>query len=138
MTTKKYITISGLGVKKPKVINVKLGTLVSDVLKKVELKNDQEYKIIINGLMKGKYLNISKMIVTNDLESIFLMPKDNYLVQPCLNCGLCYECCPRNLNPKYLKNLPKIPKEYLERCNGCNLCSYVCPAKINLNLKEDC
>ncbi len=138
LTTKKYITISGLGVKKPKVINVKLGTLVSDVLKKVELKNDQEYKIIINGLMKGKYLNISKMIVTNDLESIFLMPKDNYLVQPCLNCGLCYECCPRNLNPKYLKNLPKIPKEYLERCNGCNLCSYVCPAKINLNLKEDC
>ncbi len=137
ITTKKYITVSGLGVKKPKVLNVKIGTAIADVLKKVSLKKDDKYIVIGNGLMKGKMVDVTKLIVTDKLESIFIMPRQDRKVQPCINCGLCYECCPRGLNPKYLNELKNIPIKYQDICNGCNLCSYVCPANISLNIKGD-
>ncbi len=135
LTTKKYITVSGVGVNSPKVINVKLGTSVIDVLKKVSLKKGKDYIVIINGLMTGRQIDITKLIVTEDLESIFIWKKENLKEDMCLNCGLCYDCCPRGINPKYIHEHQDIAKKYLDRCNGCNLCSYVCPSKIDLNPK---
>lgn len=126
ITTKKYITISGNLVKKPKVINVKLGVKLKDVLDK-NIKYDKKGIFIVNGLMTGKHFdNIESLIITNDFDGLIITEDREYEEEQCINCGLCYKICPLNINPL---------KGDSNKCCHCNLCNYICPA--HLKIKEN-
>ncbi len=129
----KLITISGDLVKKPVVVNAKIGVLIRDLIaKNVELLSDN-YKIVVNGLLIGHEIK-DNCVLTSEIRSIFLIEdKENRLEKDCINCGICYANCPVNINPKYMhEENDKKSERYKEKCLKCGLCAYLCPSKINL------
>lgn len=129
----KYLTISGDNIERPSVIKVKLGSRVENIIKEnTKVLNNSVY--FANGLMKGHQINLQDLIVTPDLEGIIIMKeRPDIKSTKCLNCGACIDICPRNLNPRLLKN-----KKYQElvknKCLKCGLCSYICPSHIEFNI----
>ena len=123
ISTTMIITVSGNAIKENKVFRLKENTLLSVLVSKyIEIK-ENDYEVIINGLMTGFKLNVvDDFVITKDIKSINIMKKTNVISNKCINCGKCIEICPENVNPLTLKNKKK--------CLDCGLCSYICPARI--------
>lgn len=124
----KLITISGNSIEESKIVNVKIGTSMSDLLKNTCNVTNDKYFVVINGLLAGSTLKSLNVPITNNIKSIFLNTKCEEKEKKCINCGLCNLKCPVGLNPKYIKEHKKADKS---KCIGCGLCSYICPSKIN-------
>ena len=89
--------------------------------------------------MQGKVINLKDFIITSDIDSFIITFKEEPKKEStCLNCGLCSEICPVNLNPLYFSDANYLIK-VKEKCLNCGLCSYICPVYINFNkyLRED-
>ena len=126
--TEKIITISGNSIEESRVVNVKIGSNIKDIINNCCEIIDDKYFVILNGLIAGKTLKNLDQPLDYDIRSIFLNTKDQGKEKQCINCGLCNSKCPVNLNPKYLREHKKADRS---RCIGCGLCTYICPAKIN-------
>ena len=129
----KLVTITGNGIENQSVIRIKIGTKISDVINSlIKLKNEPlEY--ILNGLMTGKIKNPENLIVTEHLNSIFIMKKQEPCKEEkCINCGACISICPAKINPILLRE-PNYYDKVREKCLKCGLCSYICPSNINFN-----
>ena len=129
------MTILGNAIKKGSIINAKKYVKVSDIVSKYIKIIDDDYVCIVNGLMTGYISNLEDLILTDDIDSIFIMKKNTVKEKECINCGLCYNVCPLKINPvKSLKSKRKNPN-----CLNCGLCTYICPSFINLRkyLKGD-
>ena len=115
------------GIDESKVIAVKYGTKISDIIKNnIEITNEK-YLVVENGLIAGKVLSELNNIVTKNTRSIFLNTKDTRKEKKCINCGLCMFKCPVGLNPKLIKD----GKGDKSKCIHCGACTYVCPSLIN-------
>ena len=126
--TEKYITITGDEVKNPLVINVKFGTKVINIIEEV-IKFKNKNKVLVyyyNGLMKGYKTDISGLIVDKNFKGLVITSECKLKEETCINCGLCLNHCPLNINP--IENL--VNKKEI-KCLDCGLCSYVCPSNIN-------
>ncbi len=122
-----FITIASPLLKKSYVVNVKIGTLLSDVLDKLSIKNiDGLY--IYNGLMTGYEVKYQKCVITSFTKGIIIIPEISENESSCCLCGMCYKICPVKVNPKYVMDTGKKSKN----CIDCGLCTYICPCKINL------
>ena len=121
------ITVGGSFVETPKVVEVKVGTTVEDVIKNVVDVKSDKYLVVENGPLSGLTLEDLNNIITLDTRSIFLCKKDNTREKKCINCGLCSFKCPVGLNPKLIKE----GKGDKSKCIHCGVCTYVCPSKIN-------
>lgn len=126
--TEKLITLSGNSIETSKVLNVKIGTSLADVIASSCDIINEKYFVVINGLIAGKTLTSLNQPITNNIRSVFLNTKDKEREKNCINCGLCNAKCPVGLNPKYLKDHKKADRS---KCIGCGLCTYICPSKIN-------
>ncbi len=125
--SEKLITLGGNALEETKVLQVKLGTKVGDIIKNnAEIINDK-YLVVQNGLINGTVLKELNNIVTMDTRSIFLNTKDTRKEKKCINCGLCMFKCPVGLNPKLIK----MGKGDKSKCIHCGACTYVCPSLIN-------
>ena len=110
------------------VVNTKIGTTMIDLIKNTCNITNENYYVIVNGLIAGETLGSLDTVITSDIKSIFLNTRDTSPEKKCINCGLCNKKCPMGLNPKYIKDHKNADHS---RCIGCGLCSYVCPSKIN-------
>ena len=112
-------------------IATNIGTNIMDILKEYNIK---DYKnVIINGLLNGKILKNPNFIIDKNIRSIFINTYKKYDDVECINCGLCLNICPININPKYMYfNSDKKSKGYKRECIKCGMCSYICPSKIDL------
>lgn len=126
--TERLITVSGNAIKNPMVINVKIGTSLSDLIKNACEVTTNKYYVVTNGLIAGKTITSLNSVITTDTRSIFLNTKDKQIEKKCINCGLCNSKCPVGLNPKYIKEHKKADRS---KCINCGLCTYICPSKIN-------
>ena len=124
----KYVTIGGNCIKESIVVNTKIGTKIADLIKNTCEIINEDYYVIVNGLISGITLESLNSIVTLNTRSIFLNTLDKTSEKECINCGLCTMKCPVGLNPKYIKEHRKADKS---KCIHCGLCSYICPSKIN-------
>ncbi len=124
----KLVTLAGDAIDAPKVVNVKIGTSMSDLIKNCCTITNNKYYVVVNGLVAGKTLTTLNNVITEDTKSIFLNTKDPSSEKKCINCGLCNSKCPVGLNPKYLKEHKKADRS---KCINCGLCTYICPSKIN-------
>jgi len=130
-----YITLTGDLLNYTKVIRVKIGTNLSDILSEYKIENKDN--IIINGLLNGIKINDTNFVIDNNVRSIFINKLETYKEMKCINCGTCIASCPIGINPKYMHfNNDKKALEYKNKCVNCGICSYICPSKINLRESE--
>ncbi len=104
---------------------VNTGSLINETIGNITEGKD----VYLNNFMrKVKCPNISSLIVTDNIRTIFVMEYDDRVVNECIRCGKCVDICPVKINPK--------AKKLDSACIRCGLCNYVCPANINLIGKE--
>lgn len=122
-----FITIASPYLEKGYVVNVKIGTLLSNVFQKLNI-DIKDALYIYNGLMTGYEIDYKKCVITNNTKAVLIIPNENEEVKKCNLCGMCYKICPVKVNPKNVMDTGKKSKS----CIDCGLCTYICPCKINL------
>jgi len=137
----RIVTVTGPGIKEPKNLKVRIGTLFSKLVEFCGGYTIQNGKIIMGGPMMGiaQYSDVvpivkgsSGFVVFDEKNSILDEP------QPCILCGRCVDTCPMRLVPCTIGTLVEYSKfEELGTynildCIECGSCAYVCPSKRNL------
>ncbi len=121
--TEKLITISGNQIETPKMINVKYGSSLKDIIINNYKLKSNDYNIVINGLLSGYASESLDLIITPEVRSVFLHSVCNKSKKDCINCGMCHTKCPVGCDPR---------TEYkIENCINCGVCTYICPSNIN-------
>lgn len=133
--SEKLITISGNGILNPMIVQVKLGVKLKDVIDEfISVLDDVLY--FANGLMGGTEISLDSFVVTEDLDSLLIMKRQNRKKSgECICCGLCNDVCPVGLKPSLFQNL-KYYELVKEQCINCGLCSYICPVYISFRRGE--
>ena len=116
-----YLTVSG-EIENPVVVKVKKGTLLKEVLDKLNINNKEGY---INNVLQKKR-NVLDVVVDENVSSVLFFDELRD-VKPCISCGKCLSVCPRGCEPIF--------KKRMDKCISCGLCEYVCPS--NLSLRRD-
>ncbi len=127
--TEKLVTISGDLINKNKVINVKLGTSLKDIIEDNFKILDENYHIVINGLLSGYEVDSLDIVINKNIRSIFINKINLEEKHDCINCGMCHIKCPVGCDPRFNLNM--------ENCIECGICTYICPAKKNLSKESD-
>lgn len=123
-----FVSIVSPFLPKSFVVNVKNGSLIKDVLKKLNIKKFDNALYICNGLMTGYEIDLDKEVITENTKGLIITNKDTFKEEKCNLCGMCYKICPVKVNPKKVMDTGIKSKS----CIDCGLCSYICPCKINL------
>jgi electron transport complex protein RnfC len=135
------LTVSGMGINKPKNLCVPVGTPLSDVLDYCGGVNEKAVKIIVGGPMMGMAQYDFSVPVMKATSGILVLTKEevnNHEETPCLKCGKCVDVCPLELMPTKLARFSQLEKlEEAEKlditvCMECGTCAYTCPANIPL------
>jgi electron transport complex protein RnfC len=135
----RVVTVTGEGIKEPKNLLVKIGTLISDLIEECGGFVSETAKIISGGPMMGFAVYSTEVPVTKGTSGILVLPESDTLHSeefgPCIRCGRCIDACPMGLMPSMLsvlseKGFYEDAKEYnLFDCFECGSCTYVCPSK---------
>lgn len=123
----KFITISGNGVKNPLIINTKIGVKVVDLFVSFFQDDFKDCIFYVNGVMQGLPLDLTKVIVTKELDGIIVLKQNRKTIEKCSKCGKCIRICPIHSNPLLAYKLGIKVK-----CIHCGLCTYICPSYIPL------
>lgn len=153
--TTSHLTVSGM-VKNPKNFEVKIGTSVDTILKKIEILSEDEYEIILGGPLTGE-IGSRESIIGKTTKGILLLPKDKKVAafkranfhsakkqakSSCSQCRNCTDLCPRYLlghgiEPHKIMNTIIYGGNYKEitgvhACCQCNLCTlYSCHQELD-------
>lgn len=138
--TRRIVTVGGDCIKEQKVLDVPIGTPISDIVSYCGGYTSEPAAIISGGLMKGTRISDDSYFVSKrDIGYLFL--SDNY-IKPikqtdCIRCGKCVKDCPMHLMPLYLArhakalNIKKSLAMGLRSCIECGICAYNCPSGID-------
>jgi electron transport complex protein RnfC len=136
----RVMTVTGVGVKKPSNLLVRIGTPMRNVFEHCQTDFSKVKKIIMGGPMMG--------LAQSDIEAPVLKATSGLLTldgswpgiraHQCIRCGNCVNACPVHLVPSSLAKY--IEKEMYEDaedwnvsdCIECGSCAFVCPSRINL------
>jgi len=138
---KRFITITGDGIKNPMNFRVRVGTSVRDLLSQYcggYIHPEKDKVFIIGGPMMGNSVPSDDIIITKTVTSIIILDKEEQVEQPCVRCGSCVLSCPVHLEPVQIMNAVKsLDKERIKmlnplRCIECGLCAYSCTSKIQV------
>jgi len=121
------ITIVGDNLKNSGLFNVKTETSLKDIINNNLDLIDDNYRVIINGLMSGFEITNMNFIITPEVNSVFIMKRQQRLLKKCINCGMCHNKCPNYCDPR--------SGYKMENCFNCGICSYICPANNNFRKK---
>ncbi len=137
----RVVTVSGAGVKEPKNLMVRIGTLFSDVIEECGGLNDGARKVIMGGPLMGLAQPGLDIPVVKGTSGIVVLTEDEIKAEKartCIGCGSCVDVCPMFLLPTRIANFSKY--DLIEKaeqfgvmdCIECGCCTYVCPSKIHL------
>lgn len=135
----RIVTVSGNGIKEPKNIAVKIGTLFDDVINFCGgLVEGEEREVLHGGPMMGlSQQNLIVPVVKGTsgitvLKGAEVTPED---YDPCIRCAACVEACPMDLMAHKIADMGRLimtdPFDGLQgmSCIECGCCAYVCPSK---------
>jgi electron transport complex protein RnfC len=134
----RVVTITGSGIKKPKNMMVRIGTLISELIEQCGGLTDNAAKVIAGGPMMGFAQWNLDVPVVKGTSGILILNEDECVSSeeyfPCIRCGSCIDICPMGLNPSMLsilseKGFYEETKEYnIFDCFECGSCAFVCPS----------
>ncbi len=137
----RIITVTGKGIKTPRNLRVRMGTLFSEVIEQCGGYASEPGKIIMGGPMMGLAQDTDAVPVIKGTSGILVLSKeeiDDREESSCIKCCKCISACPVNLLPNmivlYARNRiwDKTGVYNVDDCIECGCCAYVCPAKIPL------
>ena len=130
------ITVTGDNISKPGNYNVRLGTLLGEILDECGYAPVGGHRIILGGPMMGiAQATLDVPIIKGTSSVLVLQDKESgFTFFPCIRCGRCIDACPMKLMPNMLsiyaenelwdKTNIYSPKD----CVECGCCAYVCVA----------
>lgn len=137
----RVVTVSGGAIRKPKNLNVLVGTPVSDLLDYCGGFSAPPARLISGGPMMGQPLPSTRVPIVKGSNAILALtarevPKQASM--PCIRCASCVRACPSGLVPLEMANL--IRTDDLDRavdygltdCVACGSCAFACPSHIPL------
>ena len=137
----RVVTITGKGVKDPKNLSLRIGTLFSEVIDYCGGLTGEVGKILMGGPMMGLAQYTTQVPVIKGTSGILILPKGESpptKAGRCINCGMCVRACPMKLIPSILGTycerdlLDEAEEAQVLNCIECGSCVYVCPAKRHL------
>ena len=132
----RVVTVTGEGVARPANLLIRIGTLVSDVLKACGGLKEETRKLIIGGPMMGLAQITDDIPVIKGTSGILALTDpdvDLFESRPCIKCGKCVAACPINLVPTFIAQayehgmLERAEKLHAADCIECGCCAYICP-----------
>lgn len=140
-TIRRRVTVSGLGIKKPAVFSVRIGTPFEEVIAAAEGLGEDVIKIVSGGPMTGTQIFDTSVPVVKTTSGILALSSEEtavFVEGPCLRCGKCVSVCPMGLLPLNIAAAGRKEDRDLAfklnaaDCVECGCCSYICPARRNL------
>lgn len=135
----RVVTVTGEGIREPKNLKVKVGTLISHLIHDCGGMKEEKVKVISGGPMMGFAIPSLDVPVTKGTSGIVVLTEREIVhigkFQPCIRCGRCIDACPMGLMPSMLsiyaeRGFYEGAKEYnLFDCFECGCCTFVCPSK---------
>ena len=133
------LTVSGTGIKEPKNLMVRLGTLFQNVIEFCGGFNEGVTMLVMGGPMMGLAQWTTDVPVIKGTSGILAWQESNHSIEfNCISCARCVTHCPMGLVPtqlmKFSKNefLPEAETWGIMDCVECGCCQFSCPAKIPL------
>lgn len=134
----RVVTVSGLGIKRPANLLVRVGTRISDIVEYLGGTTENLKKVILGGPMMGFATSDLSTPTTKTTSGILFLTEDEVDLSeggPCVRCGWCLDACPMGLEPKEIALYVEAGKgKETERfgvkdCFECGSCAFMCPAK---------
>ncbi len=135
----RVITVSGPGIREPKNVLVRIGTLFQDVVNFCGGQAEDSNLVVMGGPMMGLAQWSLDIPVVKGTSGILawsvVLPMAEH---PCIRCGRCIDHCPMGLMPTNLAKFVQHEKwAETEKwgaldCVECGCCQYSCPSKIPL------
>lgn len=131
-------TVTGRGIKEPKNLLIKTGTMLSDIIEQCGGLTDDIAKIIWGGPMMGISMSTTEIPATKTASGVLCLNEEDAFIpeaSSCIKCGQCVDICPAFIQPMLLdayalrRNYDQTEKLRVLDCIECGSCSFVCPAK---------
>ena len=135
---RRVVTVTGTAINHPCNLEVRCGTMMSELIEAAGGFNCEPEKIISGGPMMGFSLYNTEIPTTKSSNCVLCLQKDmvkSVHQMPCVNCGRCMSVCPEKLIPARLARFAEhhdkeaFQKWYGMECVECGCCSYICPSK---------
>ncbi|MEW6188913.1 MAG: electron transport complex subunit RsxC [Actinomycetota bacterium] len=135
----RVLTVTGPGIKNPKNLRVKIGTLVKYLIEQCGGFEGEPGKIIFGGVMRGEAQFSLDVPVVKGSQGIVVLPKEMAEVsspRPCVRCGRCVKVCPMSLIPIFI--VTYVMEDKIDEANAagvlecveCGACGLICPTEI--------
>ncbi|MDA3851086.1 MAG: electron transport complex subunit RsxC [Spirochaetaceae bacterium] len=137
----RIVTMSGEALRNPKVLKVRIGTPISELIEECGGFKEKPFKVVSGGPMMGtSFFDLNTPVIKSTSGILFLTEKEinQDKMDSCVSCGKCITACPMGLNPTTIYKaldfelLPEALNTGLMDCVECGSCSYVCPSNIPL------
>lgn len=136
----RIVTLNGGAIATPGNVYAPLGTMISELLAFVGLK-EAPSRLILGGPMMGTPLLHDRIPIVKGASGILAFDAAEAHVPdagPCIRCGNCTKACPMGLLPLEMAARIRVgdfegAEAYaLSDCISCGCCAYVCPSHIPL------
>jgi electron transport complex protein RnfC len=133
----RIVTVTGPGIRTPKNLRARIGTMFSDLIEHCGWVMDDTSKVLMGGPMMGvAQAGFMVPVIKGTSGIVALTGEEGGVVDagPCIRCGRCIEACPMGLNPGLIAQLVEKGKfdEAKEQgvldCFECGSCAFVCPS----------
>lgn len=131
-------TVTGSGIKEPKNLLIKTGTMISEIIEQCGGLTDDIGKIIWGGPMMGISMSTVDIPATKTASGVLCLNEEDAFIpdsSSCIKCGKCVDICPAFIQPMLLDafalkgDYDQTEKLRVLDCIECGSCSFVCPAK---------
>lgn len=137
----RVITFTGRGLKEPKNLVIRVGTLLSDIVDFCGGLDPDTAKVVMGGPMMGMAQHTLDVPITKGASGVTFLKSDEVTLfksDPCIRCSSCIDACPMGLLPTAINGysvnemFDSAESYNAMDCIECGCCSYSCPSHIPL------